>query len=101
MIVSISRIRNSSMDVRSDVPQGSMLGPLLFFLFIHHLPTYIVSKCTFFADDLKIYSKIRHSNIVDMSSDLSSCQKKVRSLPSKDKTYVLSLEDICLIICLI
>ena len=27
-----------------------------------------------FADDLKIYLKIRHSNIVCISSDLSSCQ---------------------------
>ena len=45
-----------------------------------HLPTYDISKCMFFADDLKIYLKIRHSNIVDMSSDLSSCQRDIDNL---------------------
>ena len=36
--------------------------------------SYFGSKCKFFADDLKIYLKIQHSNIVDISSNLSSCQ---------------------------
>ena len=34
------------------------------------LPTYL--NVSFLTDDLKIYLKIRHSNIVDMSADLSS-----------------------------
>ena len=42
--------------------------------FFNHSPTYVFSKCKFFADDLKIYLKIRPSNIVDMSSDLCCCQ---------------------------
>ena len=71
----VSGICSRFMDVRSGVPQGSVLCPLLFLLFVNNLPTYVISECKFFADDMKIYLNIRHSNIVDMSSDLSSCQR--------------------------
>ena len=38
------------------VPQGSILGPILFLLFINDLPQYLLnSKCEIFADDVLIY----------------------------------------------
>ena len=54
-----------------------MLGPLLFLLFVNYLPTYVIHICKFFADDLEIYFNVRHSNIVDLSSDSSSCQRDI------------------------
>ena len=42
--------------VKSGVPQGSVLGPLLFILYINDLPDNVVSMCKIFADDTKIYS---------------------------------------------
>ena len=57
-----------------------MLGPLRFLLFVKHLPTYVISKCKLFANDMKIYLNIRLSNIVDMSSDLSSCQRNIDTI---------------------
>ena len=48
MRVSVSSICSSLMDVRSGVPQGSVLDRLLFLLFVNHLPTSVISKCKFF-----------------------------------------------------
>ena len=46
--------------------------PVNYNIVVNNLPTYVISKRKYFADDLKIYLNIRHSNIFDMSSDLSS-----------------------------
>ena len=66
--------------VTSGVPQGSVLGPLLFILFLSDLPTvfYSTPSVSFrlFADDIKIYSSFSDKNArllhVSMSSALSS-----------------------------
>ena len=40
--------------VISGVPQGSVLGPLLFLLYVNDLPDWIVNDMRMFADDTKI-----------------------------------------------
>ena len=55
MRVAVSGSCSCEVSVESGVPQGSVLGPLLFVLYVNYLPNYVLSKCQFFADDLKIY----------------------------------------------
>ena len=50
--------------VISGVPQGSVLGPLLFILFINDLPDNLNSICKIFADDTKIYSDTSNSALL-------------------------------------
>ena len=57
--------------VLSGVPQGSVLGPLLFILFINELPTWIVNDMRMFADDTKLWCRIKkESNCVTLQQDV-------------------------------
>ena len=52
-------------DVLSGIPQGSVLGPLLFVLYINDLPDSIKSFAKLFADDLKVIAKASDKLQVD------------------------------------
>ena len=79
-----SDIRN----VLSGVPQGSVLGPLLFVLFINDLPESVKNKVKLFADDLKLIGNVANSSrIVDDLKQLEKWENLwlLRFNPSKCK----------------
>ena len=59
--------------VTSGVPQGSILGPLMFLMFINDMPDVIVSSTVaLFADDCKVFKVINHErDCVLLQNDLN------------------------------
>ena len=57
--------------VLSGVPQGSVLGPLLFILFVNDLDEVVSSSISKFADDTKVYSSVStHQDSISLQNDL-------------------------------
>ena len=74
--------------VTSGVPQGSVLGPLLFAIYINDLPECIKSNVKMFADDTKIIGTIRTSHI---DSDTAVIQNDVDSISTWCKEWRMHL----------
>jgi len=56
-------------DVLSGAPQESILGSLLFVIFINDLDDGVINKLLKFADDTKIVSKVRTAEDVKVLQD--------------------------------
>ena len=56
--VSIKQSHSKWTRIRSGVPQGSVLGPILFILYINDLPDLVKASCSIFADDTKLIKTI-------------------------------------------
>ena len=79
--------QSSWCEVDSGVPQGSILGPLLFLLFINDLPVSIDSSIKLFADDTKLYRKI------ERLEDCESLQRDLNRLGAWTNRWSLRFNE--------
>ena len=78
--VVLNGIQSQWLEVTSGVPQGSVLGPLLFVLYINDIAENIQCKLGVFADDTKIYSIINNMcNTMELQCDLDNMQEWCRT----------------------
>ena len=58
------------------MPQGSVLGPLLFLIYINDLDTNIVSKISKFADHTKLCHRARNpDDITELQEDINKLEE--------------------------
>ncbi len=73
--VVVNGSKSSWADVTSGIPQGSVLGPILFILFINDLPQVVNCGIKIFADDTKIYTR---SDLPDAPAALQTDLDKIQ-----------------------
>ena len=73
--VSVDGEKSSWKDVLSGIPQGSVLGPILFVIFINDMPLEVKHNiCKLFADDCKLFGIVNDYIPNTMQSDLSKLE---------------------------
>jgi len=71
-VVVVGEASSERVQVTSGIPQGSVMGPILFVLFINDLPDGVSNTVLLFADDTKLYAR---NNLPGLQEDLRRLEK--------------------------
>lgn len=85
--VVLGDVVSDCLDVLSGVPQGSVLGPLLFVVFINDMPGAVHNLCKLFADDTKLIGIIKNQ------MDIGLLQKDVDKLVESSSEWQMCFND--------
>lgn len=75
--VAIGGFESDIAHVSSGVPQGSVLGLLLFLIYINYIPKKINSKCRLFANDAAMYNTISNYALLQRDIDFLGERSRV------------------------
>ncbi len=81
--VTVNNKTSKAHPVTTGIPQGSVLGPVLFVVYINDLPEIVKSDVYLFADDTKKYRKITSEE------DCRILQKDLEALDECSRTWLL------------
>ena len=75
--VRIGNVNSSTLNITTSVPQGSILGPLLFLIYINDISDGLESNVKMFADDTSIFSVVfdASSTATTLNNDLLKIQQ--------------------------
>ena len=94
-IVKVNGVESATSPVLSGIPQGSVLGPLLFVVYINDLLEGIQSEGLLFADDTKIFNQIKsREDALNLQNDINLLERWSRTWLLKfhpQKCHVLTL----------
>ena len=76
--------------VTSGVPQGSVIGPILFLVYINDLPKVLLNICKLFADDSKLIANIGKIDSLDELA-IVSVQNDINAISRWTKDWLMCL----------
>lgn len=94
-VVKVNGVKSYLASVLSGIPQGSVLGPILFVIYINDLPDVVNSNTFLFADDTKLFSCIKsYEDSINLQQDITALEnwsKKWLLTFHPSKCHVLTL----------
>ena len=81
--VVLEGVHSKATEVTSEVPQGTVLGPLLFLVYINDMPEIISSTARLFADDSLIY------RIIHTKEDQALLQEDLDKLQKSERDWLM------------
>ena len=95
MKVAVDGKSSDQVRVESGVPQGTVLGPLLFLCHINYLPASVSLQVRLFADDCLLYPEIRtQADHIALQEDLEKLEAWAKEWGMKfnaKKCYIMSV----------
>ena len=79
---------SDNLPVTSGIPQGTMLGPLLFLCYINDLPECVSCNIRLYADDVLLY------NIIESEKDCLQLQSDLNALEHWEKTWQMKFNTL-------